>query len=302
MPDHTPDRMPDHLLHAVAAQGTLMAVAASTRGVVEEARRRHDTWPTATAALGRALTGVLLLGALLKEERQRVMLELAGDGPLGLVVAEATATGEVRGYVQNPHTDLPRTPQGKLAVGEAVGKGTLWVVRDLGLREPYRSSVPLVSGEIAKDLAYYLARSEQTPSLVALGVSLESDGSVHNAGGLLLQALPGARDEELAGIEERARGMAAVTTQLDQGHGPEEMLHTLLGPLEFQVIAERPVYFRCGCSRERLAGALQSLGEQALKEIITEDGQAELVCRFCGEKYRFDRAELSELLHGLTGG
>lgn len=294
----------DSLIHAVAASGTLMAVAASTRETLQEAQRRHGTWPTAAAALGRTLTGAVLLSALLKSEGQRVMVQVSGDGPLGLVVAEATAAAAgvlVRGYVQNPRTDPPRVRRGKLDVVAAVGQGTLWVVKDLGLREPYRGSVPLVSGEIAEDLAYYLVRSEQTPSLVALGVLVEPDGSVSAAGGVMVQAFPGADDETLRRLEGRARSMPPISSQLEHGRGPEEILHGLVGDLSPQVLDSRPVSFQCRCSRERLAGALRSLGKEMLTELEQEDGQAEVVCRFCGERYLFTREDLLGLIGEISG-
>ncbi|MBE3577725.1 MAG: Hsp33 family molecular chaperone HslO [Limnochordales bacterium] len=291
--------MRDSLIHAMVADGRLMAVAASTRETVEEAKRRHDTWPTATAALGRTLTGAVLLAAVLKSPGQRVMLQVAGDGPLGLVVAEATiaAAGVLaRGYVQNPHTDPLRTRRGKLDVAAAVGRGTLWVIKDLGLREPYRGSVPLVSGEIAEDLAYYLVRSEQTPSLVALGVLVEPDGGVRAAGGIMVQVLPGADEATINELEQRARNMPPVSSQLEHGRGPEEILHGLLGDFGVQVLASRSVGFSCSCSRERLADALRALGTETLAELEREDGQAEVVCRFCGEKYLFSREDLMRLM------
>ncbi|MBE3583087.1 MAG: Hsp33 family molecular chaperone HslO [Limnochordaceae bacterium] len=288
----------DRLVHAMTPAGDWLALAARTDKLVAEARRRHDTWPTATCALGRALTGALLLAGLQKGQ-ERVLLELMGNGPLGMVVAEATGTGAVRGYVQQPHVELPRRPDGKIDVGAAVGKGTLWVIKELGLREPYRGAVPLVSGEIAQDLAHYLASSEQRRAAVALGVSLDEEGNVLRAGGLLVEALPGATDASIRAMEARLQAMPTITHQLEEGKKPEELLQSLFADMNLQILSSQPAAFTCSCSRQRLGAGLLSLGEEAIREMIAKDHGAQLVCRFCGRTYEFSEGELRQLLAKL---
>ncbi|MDI6870267.1 MAG: Hsp33 family molecular chaperone HslO [Bacillota bacterium] len=285
----------DYLVRAVAAEGQVRAFCCRTTGLCEEARLRHGTWPTATAALGRALTGAAMLGALLKRE-ERVTLQVVGDGPLGSVVAEADAQGYVRGYVRNPQIHLAPTSEGKLDVAGAVGRnGHLYVLRDFGLKEPYRGSVPLVSGEIAEDLTYYFARSEQTPSAVALGVLVEVDHSVRAAGGYLLQVMPGA-DPSLGGELEGAVGRSGpVSGLIDSGRLPEEILADLLGPLGVEELGRQPLAYRCRCNREKLSRALVALGPAELADLAAEPNGAELVCRFCGARYRFPPEELEQL-------
>lgn len=292
----------DILVHLTAAGGCLRALAARTTETVEEARRRHDAFPTAAAALGRTLTGAALLGAVLKGQ-QRLMIEIVGDGPLGKIVAEADAAGNVRGYVHHPHVHLPSNAQGKLDVAGAVGSGHLYVVKDLGLREPYRGLVPLVSGEIAEDLAYYLNVSEQTPSACILGVLVAPEGSVRAAGGILIQMMPGAQeDEELVQrLEERIRAMPALSRSIDEGLGPLEILLSLLEGMEPKRLEERPVRFHCSCSKERFSSGLVSLGKEELEEIARTQGGAELVCHFCGQVYHVSEDELRALIAQAGG-
>lgn len=291
----------DYLVRATAGHGQVRAFVCRTTVLCEEGRRRHDTWPTATAALGRVLTGAAMLGALLKRE-ERVTLQVLGDGPLGSAVAEADAQGRVRGYVRNPRIHLEPTAEGKLDVAGAVGRqGSLYVLRDLGLKEPYRGSVPLVSGEIAEDLTYYFARSEQTPSAVALGVLVDRDHSVKAAGGYLLQLLPGA-DPALAGeLERTVAKTGQVTALIDAGRTPEEILAELLTPLGWEELGRLPLSYQCRCQRDRLGRVLVALGSQELEELSKQEEGAELVCRFCGERYRFSPAELSELAGQARG-
>lgn len=287
----------DNLVHMTAAGGLVRALAALTTQTVETARRRHGAYPTAAAALGRALTGAALLGASLKGQ-ERVMLEIIGDGPLGKVVAESDARGHLRGYVANPHVHLPPNAQGKFDVAKAVGAGHLYVIKDLGLKEPYRGTVPLISGEIAADLAYYLNVSEQTPSACILGVLVDPEGYVRAAGGILIQLMPGAQeDEELIGrLEERIAKMPALSWSIDEGRKPCELLLDLLEGMEPERLFERPLEFRCFCSKERLSRGLFALGKEELEEILRTQGRAELVCHFCGERYEFSESELAALI------
>lgn len=285
----------DYLVRATAAEGQLRAFACRTTQLVEEARLRHVTYPTATAALGRVLTGAVMLGSLLKRE-ETVVLQVAGDGPLGTIVAEGDAHGRVRGYVGNPQVHLPSTPAGKLDVAGAVGRtGTFYVLRDLGLKEPYRGSVPLISGEIAEDLTYYFARSEQTPSAVALGVLVETDNSVRAAGGYLVQLMPGA-DPRLGGEVERAVAASLpISTLIDAGRTPEGILSELLGTLDPVIQGRIPLSYACRCNRDRLTRALIALGPEELRDLAGQPEGAELICRFCGERHVFPPAELEEL-------
>ncbi|MFO7173412.1 MAG: Hsp33 family molecular chaperone HslO [Bacillota bacterium] len=287
--------MADYLVRALSEDGLIRLLAAVTTETVEEARRRHDTWPVATAALGRALTAAALLGANLKG-RETLALRIAGGGPLGTITAETDGEGNLRGYVHHPHVDLPLNAQGKLDVGAAVGRqGQLVVIRDMGLKEPYVGSAPLVSGEIAEDLTRYLWTSEQTPSAVALGVLVAPEGRVQAAGGYLLQLMPATREEHREQLEENIRNLGAVSSAIDAGMSPEEMAARVLAGFAYRILDKQPLRFRCRCSRERVAGVLVSLGAEELRRMEEEDGGAEVTCEFCGERYHFTGAELAAL-------
>lgn len=284
--------MEDLLVRAIGADGAVLAFGTITTRVTEEARRRHGTLPTATAALGRGLTAAAMLGAGLKG-RQTVMVRVLGDGPLGPMIAESTADGAVRGYVTNPLTDLPPTPSRKLDVSGAVGRhGTFHVTRDLGVRDPYQGSVPLVSGEIGEDLAAYLAGSEQVPSVVAVGVLVAPDG-VRAAGGLMLQVMPGAPASVPRYLEERARALPPVTQMVTGGATVDEMLATALGELSVSVLDRRPVRFACRCSARKVAQVIVALGRAEADRLLREEGQVEVHCRFCGNRYAFGREEVA---------
>ncbi|WP_340020684.1 Hsp33 family molecular chaperone HslO [Paenibacillus sp. FSL K6-1096] len=284
----------DRLIRGTAMNGRVRAFAVRTTELVDELRRRHDTYPTATAALGRTATAAAIMGAMLKgQEKLAVMVK--GNGPLGQILAESNALGEVRGYVQNPHVHLPSNAQGKLDVAGAVGtEGFIDVSKDLGLKEPYRGSVPIISGELGEDFTYYFAISEQTPAAVGLGVLVETDNSVRVAGGFIIQLLPGLSDEEITEIERAVGAMPSVTTLLDQGLEPEEMLKLLLP--DAVVLDELEIRFQCQCSRERIEQTLISLGKHELQQLIEEDQQAEVVCHYCNEKYVFNKDELQVIL------
>lgn len=275
--------------------GRVRAFAVRTTVLVEELRRRHDTWPTATAALGRTLTAGAMMGAMLKGE-ERLTIQVKGNGPLGQIVVDANAKGEVRGYVNEPHVHLPSNSMGKLDVAGAVGReGFLHVTKDLGLKDPYRGSVPIISGELGEDFTYYFAVSEQTPSAVGLGVLVARDNSVIVAGGFIVQILPGLSDEELTLIEQAVGAMPPVTSLLDQGLELDEMLRRLLPDVE--ILEQMDINFQCHCSRERVEQTLVSLGKSELEQLIEEDGQAEVVCHFCNEKYTFEKEELQQILN-----
>ncbi|WP_256762308.1 Hsp33 family molecular chaperone HslO [Cohnella sp. WQ 127256] len=290
--------MKDELIRGTAWNGRLRVFAARTTALVSELQRRHDTFPTATAALGRTATVAAMMGVMLKGN-EKLTIQVAGDGPLGKIVVDANAEGVVRGYVDDPHVHLPSNSQGKLDVAGAVGStGYLHVTKDLGLKEPYRGSVPLISGELAEDFTLYFADSEQSPSAVGLGVLVDTDNSVLHAGGFIVQVMPGLEEAQLVRLEQAVSAMPHVTALLDQGETPEGVLRFLVGDdLTIHQTVE-PV-FQCNCSRERFEKALITLGKKEIKNLIEEDGQAELHCHFCNEKYTFDADQL-ESLHSLS--
>ncbi|PUA37274.1 Hsp33 family molecular chaperone HslO [Paenibacillus elgii] len=290
--------MQDYLIRATAYEGKVRAFAVRTTGIVEELRRRHQTTPTATAALGRTATAALMMGIMLKGE-EKLTVQVKGGGPIGQIVADSNAHGEVRGYVDNPSVDLPLNQIGKLDVAGAVGTdGFLYVIKDLGLKEPYRGSIPIVSGELGEDFTYYFAKSEQTPSAVALGVLVNVDYTVKAAGGFIIQLLPGLTDDEISQIEKELAALPSITSLLDRGDRLEDILATLLPGAE--VLERRDdIRFQCKCSRERVEQTLISLGRAELQEILEEDGKAEIVCHFCNEAYRFSREDLEAILKSI---
>lgn len=287
--------MTDYLVKAIGYEGQVRAYAAVTTDTVGEAQRRHFTWPTASAALGRTMTAGLMLGAMLKDE-EKLTIKIEGKGPLGAIVVDANAKGEVRGYVTNPQTHLELNKQGKLDVSGAVGRdGTLSVVKDIGMRENFTGQVPLVSGEIGEDFTYYLATSEQVPSSVGLGVLVNPDNTIESSGGFIVQILPGAMEETISTIEERIKNIIPVSRMIQQGFSPEEMLEQILGKGNMKILENMPVSFKCQCSRERITAALISLGKDEIQEIIDTDEQAEAQCHFCNEKYQISLAELKKI-------
>lgn len=297
--------MTDQLVKATAKG--VRAFAAVTTCLVDEARRRHDCFPIASAALGRTMTAALLLAANLKNN-EAITIRIAGDGPLGSVIADATPQGYVRGYVNNPHVNLPHN-NGKLNVGGGVGQGLIHVSRfahqDVhagvnGLKQPFTGSVPLVSGEIGEDVAQYLYVSEQTPSTVALGVLVNPDLAVAAAGGFIVQAMPGAEDDVLALIEGNMSRLAPVSQMIKEGADANAMLSAIFAGLPAKIFAPTPLAFYCHCSEERVENMLVSLGKDELAEMIN-DGQAEVRCHFCGEKYLISGERLKELYNELTG-
>ncbi|WNS42175.1 Hsp33 family molecular chaperone HslO [Paenibacillus sp. MMS20-IR301] len=284
----------DRLVRGTALNGKVRAFAVRTTELVDELRRRHDTYPTATAALGRTVTAAAIMGAMLKGQ-EKLSIIVKGDGPIGQITAESNARGEVRGYVHNPHVHLPSNSLGKLDVAGAVGtEGFIDIIKDLGMKEPYRGSVPIVSGELGEDFTYYFAVSEQTPAAVGLGVLVETDNSVRVAGGFIIQLLPGLTDQEITEIERALGGMPSVTSLLDQGLEPEEMLRMLLP--DTVILDGLEVSFVCQCSRERIEQTLVSLGQYELERLIEEDDQAEVICHYCNEAYVFNKDELQVIL------
>jgi len=285
----------DILIRGTAWGGRIRVFAVRATHLVSELQRRHGTYPTATAAFGRTLAAGAMMGAMLKGE-EKLTVQVKGDGPIGQIVVDADAHGRVRGYVDHPQVHMASNSQGKLDVAGAVGRdGFIHIIKDLGLKEPYRGSSPIVSGELAEDFTYYFAVSEQTPSVVGLGVLVDTDGSVLHAGGYIVQVLPGLTDEEITRLEQAVGVMPPVTALLDQGESPEEILKFLVGD-DLTIHDSMDIEFRCRCSRERTERTLISMGQHELEQIIEEDGKAEVVCHFCNETYSFDRAQLEKLL------
>ena len=288
--------MQDYCIRVSAGNGSIRAFATTTTRLVGEACRRHKTSPTASAALGRVLTASVMMGLMLKGD-DLVTLRVLGDGSLGAVVATANAKGQARGYVQEPQAETPNKTPGKIDVGTGIGKnGTLYVTKDLGLKEPYTGSVPLVSGEIAEDLAYYYQVSEQTPSAVALGVLVDVDYSILASGGFIIQLMPDASEEIAIVLEEKINALPPLSELIREGETPEGILARILGDFEMVIHDRIPVEFKCSCSKSRLESVLISLGEKELEELIREQGEAHVVCHFCAEQYTFSKAELENLL------
>lgn len=293
----------DEIIRMIAKDAPVKAIAITGKSLVERAREIHSTTPVATAALGRALMACSMMGDQLKGEGSSVTLRFKGDGPLGSITAVSDDEGNVRGYVQEPLVILPPRADGKLDVGGALGhEGTLTVIRDLDMKEPYVGTSPLVSGEIAEDVTSYFASSEQIPTACALGVLVDKDGSVLRAGGYLIQLLPGADDGVIDAVEKGVRELGAVTTALmEEGADGETLLRRALGCFELELLERHPVSYKCYCSRERVERALISLGPQELRAMIEEQGKAELTCQFCDAVYRFTGDELETLLKKSRG-
>ncbi len=292
--------MGDQLVRAITKDGMVKAVAVTTRELTERARQIHKTLPAATAALGRTLAAASMMGNALKGDGASLTLRIQGGGPLGILLAVSDNQGNVRGTVDNPAVDLPLRPDGKLDVGAAVGlDGTLTVIRDLHMKDPYVGSVGLLGGEIAEDLAAYFVESEQIPTACGLGVLVDRDQSVLAAGGYLIQLLPGAGDDVITKVERGVMAAGSVTSLLSRSNSSEAMLRELLSDFDLEILERSPIAYRCDCSRDRMERALISLGPEELKSIIDEQGGAELTCRFCDNVQRFTKAELESLLAGI---
>ncbi len=295
--------MADEIVRAITADGLVKAAAITGRDLVERARNIHTLLPMATAALGRTLLGASMMGDMLKEEQGSLTLQIKGGGPLGTILAVSDCGGNVRGYVQNPHVDLVEKHPGKLDVGAAVGSsGTLTVIKDIGLKEPYVGSIGLFSGEIAEDLAMYFVESEQIPTACALGVLVGTDQSVTAAGGYLIQLLPGAGEDVITRIEAGVQRVGSVSHALEGGLDGEGLLRSVLTDFDLEILERHPVEYRCYCSRDRVTRALISMGRDELEALIREQGQAELTCQFCDRVYRYTRDDLEELLRGMQAG
>lgn len=288
--------MSDSLMKALAYNDEIRVYVMDGTEMVEEARQLHDSWNTATAAMGRAMIGSTLLSATLKNEQDRLTVRIQGDGPLGYIVVEGNMHGEMRGYVQNPQVSLDLNEKGKIDVKGAVGtEGFLSVSKDQGLKTPFSGQVPLVSGELAEDFTYYMAVSEQTPSSFGLSVLVNPDETVEVAGGFMLQVLPGASEETIDQLEETIQNLPQVSDFLNQERDLEKLLARLVGEDNYKVLEEMPVTFECDCSKERFGDAITSLGKDEIQQMIDEDGGAEAQCHFCRKTYQYSEEELEDL-------
>lgn len=286
----------DYMVRATAADEQIRAFAATTRNLTEQARAIHGTSPVATAALGRLMAAGLMMGSMMKGEDDLLTLKLNGDGPMRGVLVTANTHAQVKGYVYEPEVLLPANAKGKLDVGGAIGKGMLTVIKDLGLKEPYVGQTELVSGEIAEDLTYYFAASEQVPSSVALGVLMNRDNTVRRAGGFILQLMPDTKEEVVAALEERLSKITSVTAMLDAGMVPEQILAGLLSDMGLRINEKQPVSYACDCSRKRVGRAILSIGRAELENILADGKPVEAGCQFCGKKYQFSVGEVKEML------
>ena len=292
--------MNDYMIRATAADGQIRAFAATTKEMVETAKNAHNTSPIATAALGRLMTAAAMMGSDLKGEGELLTLRIEGDGPIGGLLVTADGKGDVKGYAFNPDVMLPPNAQGKLDVGGSLGLGVLSVIKDIGLKEPYVGQTQLITGEIAEDLTYYFATSEQVPSSVALGVLMNKDNTVRQAGGFIIQLLPGASDEIIDRLEAKLSGISSITSLLDAGKTPEEILTDILGEFGLEILKKMPVQFHCDCERSRVEKAIISIGRKEIQDMINEGKEIEVNCQFCNKHYKFSVDELGEMLKKAT--
>lgn len=292
--------MNDYMIRATAADGQIRAFAATTKEMVETAKNAHNTSPIATAALGRLMTAAAMMGSDLKGEGELLTLRIEGDGPIGGLLVTADGKGDVKGYAFNSDVMLPPNAQGKLDVGGSLGLGVLSVIKDIGLKEPYVGQTQLITGEIAEDLTYYFATSEQVPSSVALGVLMNKDNTVRQAGGFIIQLLPGASDEIIDRLEAKLSGISSITSLLDAGKTPEEILTDILGEFGLEILKKMPVQFHCDCERSRVEKAIISIGRKEIQDMIDEGKEIEVNCQFCNKHYKFSVDELGEMLKKAT--
>ena len=292
--------MADRIVRAISTDGMVQAAAICSRGLTERARQIHKTLPVATAALGRTLAAASMMGNSLKSDGASLTLQFKGGGPLGTVLAVSDNEGNVRGYVTNPHVDIPLRKDGKLDVGTAVGhEGTLTVIKDLHMKEPYVGTIDLLGGEIAEDVAGYFVESEQIPTACALGVLVDRDQSVKAAGGYLIQLMPGAAEDTIAKVEGGIMAAGAVSAILEKNDDPEAMLRTVMSDFDLKILETCPVEYRCYCSRERVERALISLGRTELEQMLSEQGGCQLTCQFCDAVYEFTAEDIQRLLKNL---
>ena len=286
----------DYLVRATAADEKVRAFAIRSTEMAATARETHKTLPVVTAALGRLLSAGAMMGSMMKGENDKLTLQMKGDGPIGMMTVTADSHGNIKGFPANPAVDIPRKYAGKLDVGAAVGKGILTVIMDLGLREPYNGQVEIQTGEIGDDLAYYFTVSEQTPSAVGLGVMVDTDSTVKHSGGFIIQLMPDADEETVAAIESKVNGAPSVTSMMEDGMSPEDILEYYLGDLDLKINETEPVRFYCDCSKEKVARALATISRKDLEEIINDGEEIEVKCYFCNSAYKFGIDELNEIM------
>ena len=291
--------MNDYILRATAGEGSVRIFIANTKQTVQKAFEYHQTSPVMSAALGRSLTAVAIMGTMLKNDKDAITIQIKGDGEGKGLTVTSDSKARVKGYVNNPIVDIPLKPNGKLDVQAALGFGSLTVIKDMGLKEPYVGQIPLVSGEIAEDITYYFANSEQTPSAVALGVLVDRDYSIKQAGGFIIQMMPGATDEVINILEERMKTLPSITQMLDDGLTLEEILNKIAGDLNPTIYETIPTTYHCDCSRQRVERAVIALGKTEINNIIKEDGKANLHCHFCNKDYEFSKEALESLINSL---
>lgn len=288
--------MTDYIIRASAADNQIRAFAATTKELVEHAREIHGTSPVATAALGRLLTAGVMMGSMMKGDQDILTLQIKGDGPIGGLTVTADSKGKVKGYVYNPEVLIHANDKGKLDVAGAIGEGMLSVIKDMGLKEPYVGQTRLVSGEIAEDLTYYYATSEQVPSVVALGVLMNRENTVKRSGGFIIQLMPFAEETLIDRLEEKINGIAGVTSLLDQEMSPEMILEHVLGEFGLEIHDQLPATFECNCTKKRVEKAIISIGHKDINEMIEENKPIEVNCHFCNKHYQFSVDELKQML------
>ncbi|SHL13171.1 molecular chaperone Hsp33 [Anaerocolumna jejuensis DSM 15929] len=288
--------MKDYIVRATAADNQIRAFAATTRNLVEHARSVHNTSPVATAALGRLLTAGAMMGSMMKGTDDLLTLQIKSDGPIGGITVTADSKANVKGYVYHPEVMLPPSPKGKLDVGGALRPGILSVIKDMGLKEPYVGQTELVSGEIAEDITYYYAVSEQVPSSVALGVLMNKENTVRQAGGFIIQLMPFAEEEVIRKLEEKIAGLPSITSLLEAENTPESILTTILGDMGLSILDTMDTSFYCNCTKERVEKAIVSIGKKEIQEMIDEKETIEVNCHFCNSKYHFDVEDLKEII------
>ena len=286
----------DYIVRATAADHQLRAFAVTSKDIVEKAREIHNTSPVATAAIGRLLTAASMMGSMMKCEKDVLTLQIECGGPIGGITVTADSNADVKGYVNNPNVILPPNAQGKLDVSGALGPGFLNVIKDIGLREPYNGQTHLVSGEIAEDLTYYFATSEQVPSSVGIGVLMDKDNHVRQAGGFIIQVMPDTDDEVIDKLEARLGEVHSVTEMLDKGMTPEDILNYVLEGMDVEILEIVPTQYKCDCSFERVSKVIASLGKKELQEMIDDGKPVEVNCQFCGSHYKFDTEQLKEFI------
>lgn len=291
--------MKDYIIRATAGEGSVRVFVATTKEMVNRAFEIHKTSPVVTAAMGRLLTGASMMGCMLKNDTDMVTISIKGDGPIGGMVVTTDNKSRIKGYVNNPSVDVPLKENGKLDVSGAVGFGTMTITKDLGLKEAVSGQIPIVSGEIAEDFTYYFAKSEQTPSSVALGVLIDRDYTVKQAGGFIIQMMPDAKEEMISYLEERLSTLLPMTSMLEEGNTPEDILKILFGENEVKIYDKLPLEYYCNCSREKTQKALISVGLTELRNILEEDKGANLHCHFCNGDYYFDENDIKGLITKL---